>query len=100
MNVRLRLRLRRDGLRSLPGVENEDRGAFRMVSSVSFIHPRQLVETTVVKDREVTGRLVLDNGCPTSYLTDQNETGDTMLVPSLNPVAVPAVAADGLCRCT
>jgi len=77
-------------------------GAFRMVSSVSFIHTQPLVETTVVKDREATGRLVLDHGRPTSYHhTQMNETGDTILAQSLNRFAVPDLTAGrrGPCRC-
>jgi len=76
------------------------RGAFRMVSSVSFMHPRPLVETTVVKDREATGRLVLDHGRPTSYHhTQMNETGDTILAQSLNLLAAPDLTANRRCFC-
>jgi hypothetical protein len=32
-----------------------------------FMQPPTLVETPVVRDREATGWLVLDNGWPTSY---------------------------------
>jgi len=71
-------------------------GAFRMVFSVSFMHPSPLVETTVVRGREATGLWagvpLTTVGPPAISTPSMNETENTMhrtlMEPSLSPTRI------------